>query len=253
MAVELNKNQAPAKLTLNYALTNAYFRQVRPRYGGAVGMIVPGAVIATLGMIMLAAPNKMPAVIFLLIGLSLAGGGIALIVVRKRRYAEELNNLPADEEYDTEIFNYLGNIPEQVGEKLGLTPEERADAMITVFDGYEFDGATKVIQGDDGLWRTNRYQCVCFFCCEQGLHCYTLRFFTTEENRSETAEFVLYRDIVSVSVASEAGPVQREAFTLLTSAGNKIGVSLRGSQKNLDSIRMMRDLIRSKKTAKQAV
>ena len=84
------------------------------------------------------------------------------------------------------------------------------------------------------------------------MHCYTYRFDTTEDKKTEETDVYFYKDIVSVSTASDEAKLgdqsfNYEYFKLTTAGGTALTVSLRDVNNAQRSINAMRSLLREKK------
>ena len=94
------------------------------------------------------------------------------------------------------------------------------------------------------------------FFSQNEMHCYTLRFKTTEQEQVEETDVFFYQDIVSASTTSNTetitvGKKQKtvniEAFKLTTKGGNAIIVNLLNAADAQNSVNAMRALLREKK------
>lgn len=185
------------------------------------------------------------AVIIVLVGLLLIAGGIALFF-RKRK------KIVTDAEYDASVASMLDNIQERALNKLGVDEDEVKEITPISFDGYVYEGATAVKRGKDGLWRTNKYESVMLFFSEHEVHCYTYSFDTISQKHTEATDVYFYRDVVSVSTASDSVRVlgeniDYECFKLTTTGGTVLSVSLRDVNNAQRSINAMRALLKNKK------
>lgn len=108
---------------------------------------------------------------------------------------------------------------------------------------------------EDGKWRTNKYQSTTLFFSANEVHCYTYSYSTTEEKKTESTDVYFYKDIVSVSTASdtikypeETKETEYEYFKLTTTGGTALSVTLRDKDGAQESINNMRKLLKQKKT-----
>ena len=91
------------------------------------------------------------------------------------------------------------------------------------------------------------------FFSQNEVHCYTYNFDTTQNKHTEATDVYFYRDIVSVSTASESTEVLKEtvdyeSFKLTTAGGTALQVSLRDVSNAQRSINAMRALLKAKKS-----
>ena len=90
------------------------------------------------------------------------------------------------------------------------------------------------------------------------LHCYTMRFNTLRDEKTEGTDVFFYQDIVSASTSSLSLTVKvngreiivnPEAFKLTTKGGTFFTVNILNSQYGQESVKAMRALLREKKQA----
>lgn len=230
---------------MNYQRNLKYFLGVS--YKGPVWMIVIGAICTLfIAFPCFSSENSAGAgVVFLLIGLGLLGGGIALCVTKSK-------GVVSDAEYDAEVAKMLNNIQGRALQKLGIDIDEVKEIAPISFDGYGYKGARRAKKGADGLWRTDIYKCVVLFFSNNEVHCYTYLFNTVDGTQSENTDVYFYRDIVSVSTNTSTdlvlnNNVTYEEFVLTTAGGTSLNVSIRDTGNAQRSINAMRQLLRAKK------
>ncbi len=224
---------------MDYKKNEKYFRPIK--YSGAIILIVIGAFFFLGGMSGSAG--------LVMLGLLLIAGGIALIVWKNK-------GIVTDEEYDASVASMLNGLQEKALNKLGVDEDEVKEIDPISFDGYVYRGASQAKKGKDGLWRTNKYESVMLFFSENEVHCYTYNFDTTSQKQTESTDVYFYKDIVSVSTASDTvkvnennidHEVEYEYFKLTTAGGTALSVSLRDTGNAQRSINAMRALLKIKK------
>ena len=171
--------------------------------------------------------------------------GIFLIVLKKK-------NIVTDRQYDEQVGSMLKDMQGRALNKLGIDEDEVKEIAPISFDGYVYKGADYAKKGEDGLYRTNKYESVILFFSEHEVHCYTYNFTTTQKKQTESTDVYFYKDIVSVSTASETVEVlgfkiDYEYFKLTTAGGTALSVSLRDVDNAQRSINAMRALLKTKK------
>jgi hypothetical protein len=221
---------------MDYYKNLKYFKP--NKFGLPITMIVIGAIMLFLIV-------NVPVVGVL--GLLILAGGIIIIVVKSK-------NVGSDTEYDASVASQLNGLKARALNKLGIDEAEVNEIEPISIDGYRYKGATKAKKGKDLLWRTNKYEAVMLFFSQHEVHCYTYNFTTTEDQHTEATDVYFYKDIVSVSTASESiklfnFDIDYESFKLTTAGGTSISVSLRDVDNTQRSINAMRSLLRSKKMA----
>ena len=182
-----------------------------------------------------------------IIGILAVVGGIAWRNSQKK-------GIVTDAEYDNSVAANLNNMKSRALAKLGIDEDEVREAAPISFGGYKYIGADKLKRGEDRLYRTNKYETVMLFFSSNEVHCYTYTFDTTMSKQTEATDVYFYKDIVSVSTASDSvkvleTDVEYEAFKLTTAGGTSISISLRDVDNAQRSINAMRSLIKSKKVA----
>ena len=182
-------------------------------------------------------------------GLLLIAAGVGSIVMK-------VKGKVSDEEYDSGILMNLKEINKRALDKLGVDEDEVNEISPITFDGYVVKGFDHAKKGKDNKWRTNRYRSTTLLFSANEVHCYTYTFSTTEEKKSEETDVYFYKDIVSVSTASdtirfngETKDTEFEYFKLTTAAGTALQVALRDIDGAQRSINAMRQLLKQKKMA----
>lgn len=232
---------------MDYELTKRYFKKVDETidYKPSIIMIVIGAILFLILI------GKSP-IVGIIIGLALAGIGIYMIVSKKNKIASEKASIPSDAQYDNEVTKKLNDLKPKALAALGLDEDEVKEIEPITFDGYVYKNASNAKKGADNLWRTNKYEYVILFFSENEVHCYTYNFDTTADRKTEATDVYFYKDIVSVSTASDSEKlldetVDYEYFKLTTAGGTALSVSLRDVGNAQRSINAMRTLLKVKK------
>lgn len=220
---------------MDYQKNQKYFQTVS--YKGALILIAIGAIFFLVGM------SGSAGTAF--VGLLLIAGGVGLIFMKKKA-------IVTDAEYDASVGSMLNNMQGRALNKLGVDEDEVKEIAPISFDGYVYKGASQAKKGEDGLWRTNKYESVILFFSEHEVHCYTYNFDTTSQKQTEATDVYFYKDIVSVSTASDTVTVlgqnvDYEYFKLTTAGGTALSVSLRDVNNAQRSINAMRALLKTKK------
>lgn len=219
---------------MNYDRNLKYFSGVS--YKGPIWLIVIGVILFFVGFAQW---------VFLLLGLAAIAGGILLIIKKAKGVVK-------DSEYDASVASNLENLKERALSKLGLDEDEVKEIEPISFSGYRYAGADFAKKGDDGIWRTNKYEAVIFFFSQSEVHCYTYNFNTVEAKSTESTDVYFYKDIVSVSTVSENTKlfdfeIDYEAFKLTTTGGTSISANVLDLDNAQRSINAMRSLVKSKK------
>ena len=227
---------------MDYKKNEKYFETIH--YKGKIFFIVVGIILIYIGIETLA--------IVSLIGFFLLALSIILIVIKKK-------SIVTDAEYDASVGSVLNNMQAKALEAVGIDEDEIREIAPVSFQGYVYNGATQFKKGKDGLWRTNKYEYVIIFFCENELHYYRYSFNTTSSNNTNN-EFVgygntgvyFYNDIVTIKIQAEPVHILDQCITcefvqLITVAGTEFSVAFRDDGTAKRSINAMRALIIAKK------
>ncbi|MDO4419217.1 MAG: hypothetical protein Q4B92_02530 [Ruminococcus sp.] len=220
---------------MNYERNTKYFARIS--YAGAVWMFIVGVFLFILSFTTV---SILMAFGFLSIAL-----GILIIVLKNKGKV-------SDEEYDSSVAANIDNFKQRALDKLGLDEDEVNEIEPIYFDGFELEGFKHFKVGKDNCWRTDVVKAVILFFSKDEVHCYTNKFCTTENRSVEATDVYFYKDIVSVSTASNNKTVQGtsvdyESFRLTTAGGTNLTVVIRDKGSAQRSINAMRSLLRSKK------
>ena len=223
---------------MNYERNLKYFQTVDLK-GALIAMTI-GAILTLIGF---SGSGES-----LIIGLLLLVGGFFYL-------KSTLKGIVSDKEYDQSVLSALKDINQKALNKLGLDESEANEISPISFDGYVIKGYDYAKKGEDGKWRTNKYQSTTLFFSANEVHCYTYSYSTTEEKKTESTDVYFYKDIVSVSTASdtikypeETKETEYEYFKLTTTGGTALSVTLRDKDGAQESINNMRKLLKQKKT-----
>ena len=197
-------------------------------------------IIAVIGLIMLLNETVLLGILFL-------AGGIGIIVLK-------VKGRVSDEEYDSNVLANLKDIDKMAMRKLGVDEDEVNEIAPIVFHNYVVDGYDCAKKGKDDKWRTNVYSSTTLLFSEYEVHCYTYKFNTIKEQKTEKTAVYFYKDIVSVSTSSktirfegEDKDTEYECFELVTAGGTTLKVTLRDIEGAQRSINAMRQLLKQKK------
>lgn len=241
---------------MNYELTKHYFKVVNDYVNEKIDYRT-SLLSAGIGLLLILILKGAAGVI---VGLLLIAFGVFLVINQKKkiqaekdRIQKEKDAIPTDAQYDGEVVKALNNLRQKALNKLGIDEDEVKEIEPISFDGYVYKGATELKRGADGLFRTNKYECVQLFFSQNEVHCYTFNFDTTSDKHFESTDVYFYKDIVSVSTSSESEKVkdttvEYETFKLTTAGGTALQVSLRDVNNAQRSINAMRSLLRQKKS-----
>lgn len=224
---------------MNYQKNLKYFSEFSLKM--PIALIVIGAIVFLAGV-----SGSAGAAIF---GLLLLAGGIAIIYFK-------VKGKMSDQDYDKAVLSMLDGVNQKALNKLGVDEDEVREIDPITFDGYVVQGFDYAKKGKDNKWRTNKYQSTTLMFSANEVHCYTYSYSTTEEKKSESTDVYFYKDIVSVSTASdtvrypgETKDTEYEYFKLTTAGGTALTVTLRDVDGAQRSINAMRQLLKQKKMA----
>ncbi|GAB3346390.1 hypothetical protein GCM10027300_05300 [Modestobacter lapidis] len=225
-------------MDLDYKKNQKYFKPMS---------LKPGLVLAAVGLLVLIAGPGAGKVV----GLLILAGGAALIYF-------QFAGRPTDEEIDRAAMGVVRSSQQRAIAKLGLDEDQVKVIDPLLIDGYVLRNET-VKRGKDGVFRTPRYEGVVLLFSEQQLYSYKLQFSLVEDGRvSEQTDEYFYRDVVSISTASDSIKVSEvgggsktvnlELFKLTTSGGTSVTSAIRDEGQVTRSLQGARQLIREKKS-----
>ena len=229
--------------TMDYEKNRRYFTPVT--YGGPTFFIIVSLVLFAITYF---GKNYWCA----LVGVVLFALSILWIISKKKK-------IVSDQEYDMSVAQELNNMKERALSRLGIDEDEVKEIEPIAFDSYSFEGAQCGKIGKDGKWRTSKYKCIMMFFSAGEIHCYTYHFDTIMDQKTESTDVYFYRDVISVSTASESvsafgmNNIKREYLKIVTTGGTSVSFSLRDDdgEKVQRSINAMRALLREKKQVMQ--
>lgn len=187
----------------------------------------------------------------LVFGLIVLAVGVLLIVAK-------VKGRPTDADIDAAVTSQVSDMKARALRKLGLDEDEVSEIAPITFDGYVYSNA-KIKKGNDGKYRSSKYQAVMFFFSSNEVHCYTYDFSIVDNTQRESTDVYFYKDIVSVSTQTEgteytvgkgkSDQFDYEYFKLTTTGGTSISCAVRNIDDAQRSINGMRSLIKTKKMA----
>lgn len=223
---------------MDYAKNERYFQPVKLKWG---------IIICAIGLVLLIGGGE-----------TLVAGIIGLVIGALLIY-RQFAGRPTDQDIDAAVNSQLSNMKARALKKLGLDEDEVREIDPICFDGYVYTGAAEIKRGNDGVYRSNKYQAVMFFFSSSEVHCYTYNFSITESGQKESTDVYFYKDIVSVSTQTdgseysvgkgESSKFDYEYFKLTTTGGTSISCAVRNIDDAQRSINGMKALIKSKKMA----
>lgn len=218
---------------MDYKKNQKYFKESSKK--GPIICIVIGAILLAIGR---------GAII---IGLLLIAAGIGIIVL-------QIKGKVSDEEYDASVISQLDNMKQRALDKLGIDEDEVTEIAPISISGYNYNSFNNAKKGKDSRWRTDRYKYAMLFFSANEVHCYTYNYRTTADEKTEATDVYFYKDIVSVSTASETVKIygqdyNYETFKLTTAGGTALTISVRDMDNVQRSVNAMRQLLRQKKQA----
>ena len=179
--------------------------------------------------------------------------GVIVILGIWRRIILEMT----DSEYDSTVARFAYSLKPRALSKLGIDESEVNEIAPIFMGGYDFESADKFKEGQDKKLRSNVYKFIMIFFSRNEIHCYTIKFMTTEAFiLGEATDVYFYQDIVSASLTSvsdkvtiddEKFMIYSEAFMLTTKGGTSLTVNISNSRRAQESVNAMRALLREKK------
>jgi hypothetical protein len=113
----------------------------------------------------------------------------------------------SDAEYDALVQAELSrqNFKAKALAKIGLDESEVSEIEPVHFEGFQFDGKTNTLakQGDDGLYRSSKYQVSWIFFSSKQVYLYQNTFDMGEDGKKESTEEYFYKDITNFSTSTD--------------------------------------------------
>ena len=169
----------------------------------------------------------------------------------------------SDGEYDEMIRFVLSsyNFKQKALNKIGLDEDELKEIEPVHFEGFQFGKNTLSKRGEDGKWRSSRYQVSWLFFSANQVFLYQYEFNMDEDGKKESTEEYFYRDITNFSTSSDT--IETSVFNketnkneiinvdsnrfAITVPGDKFYCSLEQSSYTEKAINGMKSLLRDKK------
>lgn len=119
-----------------------------------------------------------------------------------------LQKKPSDQAYDELVASMIAEKkltdPQTALDKLGVDESEVTEVKPIYLDGYVFgDKNTYAKVGNDGLWRSSKYQASWIFCSATHVYLYQYTFNTDEDGKKVVTEEYFYKDITNFSASSD--------------------------------------------------
>lgn len=170
-----------------------------------------------------------------------------------------------DEEYDQMVAAVLNSndYKQKALNKIGLDEDQVKEIEPVHFEGYQFDKQSLAKMGDDGKYRSSKYQVSWLFFSSTQVYLYQNTFNMDEDGKKEATEEYFYKDITNFSTSSDTveTPVydKKKKETVLknvdsnrfaiTVPGDKFYCSLRQDDYTERAIQGMKAMLREKKNA----
>lgn len=140
--------------------------------------------------------------------------------------------------------------------KLGIDEDQVKEIPPVYFEGYVFDKAYAK-RGNDGIWRSSKYQMTWLFFSSDQVYIHSYTFNTDEDSKSSKSEEYFYKDVTNFSSSSDTTETRPDAsgkkrtveshlFSMVV-PGEKFTCSMQGTQENEAVIQAMKQKLREKK------
>ena len=170
-----------------------------------------------------------------------------------------------DAEYDEMVLAVLrsNDYKKKALDKIGLDEDQVKEIEPVHFEGFQYDKQSLAKQGDDGKYRSSKYQVSWLFFSSTQVYLYQNTFNMDEDGKKESTEEYFYKDITNFSTSSdtvetpfydkEKGKdvlknVDSNRFAI-TVPGDKFYCSLEQSDYTENAIRGMKSMLREKKNS----
>lgn len=177
-----------------------------------------------------------------------------------------LNKKPiSDAEYDNMVRAFLAkhDFKQKALNKIGLDEDQLQEIEPVHFEGFRFDKKSFAKFGEDGKWRSSKYQVSWLFFSATQLYLYQYTFNMDEDGKKEATEEYFYKDVTNFSASSETeetpvyDPKKKETILKnvdtnefsVTVPGEKFRCALEQNDYTEQVIQGMKSMLREKKNA----
>ena len=143
----------------------------------------------------------------------------------------------SDEEYEEIVRNFLSSndFQKKALNKIGLDEDQVKEIEPVHFEGYLFDKDALAKTGQDGLWRSSKYQVSWLFFSDTQVYVYQYTFFLDEDGRKERTEEYFYKDITNFSTVSDTEEVpqydpKQDKTNLVNVNSNRFAITVPGDR-----------------------
>lgn len=111
----------------------------------------------------------------------------------------------SDEEYDAMVLAVLNSndYKQKALNKIGLDEDQVKEIEPVHFEGFQYDKQSLAKQGDDGKYRSSKYQVSWLFFSATQVYLYQNTFNMDEDGKKEATEEYFYKDITNFSTSSD--------------------------------------------------
>ncbi|MBQ9638290.1 MAG: hypothetical protein IJV22_01870 [Bacteroidales bacterium] len=171
----------------------------------------------------------------------------------------------SDSEFDAYVAKQIAGLHQRAIEHIGLDEDELKEIDPVSFGGFLFNNVRLSQKGEDGLWRSNKYQVSWIFFSSTHVYLYQKTIDLAFGDVSERTEEYFYKDITNFStrqsseniVSYDANgkeidgsrqTVNTTSFTIVV-PGDNLTCAMDKNDSNERSIQAMKTKLREKKTA----
>lgn len=171
----------------------------------------------------------------------------------------------SDSEYDQMVLDVLrsNDYKQKALNKIGLDEDQVKEIEPVHFEGFQYDKQSLAKQGDDGKYRSSKYQVSWLFFSATQVYLYQNTFNMDEDGKKEATEEYFYKDITNFSTSSDTVEtpfydkdqdkdvlknVDSNRFAI-TVPGDKFYCSLEQTDYTERAIQGMKAMLREKKNA----
>lgn len=171
----------------------------------------------------------------------------------------------SDSEYDQMVLDFLksNDYKQKALNKIGLDEDQVKEIEPVHFEGFLYDKQSLAKQGDDGKYRSSKYQVSWLFFSATQVYLYQNTFNMDEDGTKEVTEEYFYKDITNFSTSSDTVEtpfydkdqginvlmnVDSNRFAI-TVPGDKFYCSLEQTDYTERAIQGMKAMLREKKNA----
>ena len=120
----------------------------------------------------------------------------------------------SDAEYDAFVQKSVPGLKQRGMDKIGLDEDQLKEIEPVHFEGFVFDKDSYHKKGEDGIWRSSKYEVTWLFFSDSQVYLYKKIMSFDELKDKEITEEYFYKDITNFSTRSESEEITIDGVTV---------------------------------------